>query len=68
LDDNLPNVLAAKRLGWGSCVWFNETNAEAVEGGRRIEREDVSAASLGIDAVIGNLEQLRDIWSDIFLR
>lgn len=59
VDDNLQNVQAAKRLGWGSCVYFREqTNIDG-------ELRDNPVVE-GVDAIIGSLEELRNIWRHIF--
>lgn len=57
VDDSLLNIRAAKRLGWGSCVYFREiTEGETLE----------TAEELGVDAVISDLEQLRTVWPRVF--
>jgi pyrimidine and pyridine-specific 5'-nucleotidase len=59
VDDNLQNVQAAKKLGWGSCVYFREQRA--LDGESR-SRQDVE----GVDATIESLEELRKLWKHIF--
>lgn len=59
VDDNLGNVRAAKKLGWGSSVYFLEHSSGA----------DVSSEKPvveGVDAVISSLEELRTIWDFAF--
>jgi len=59
VDDSLQNVQAAKKLGWGSCVYFREKRT--VDGERSSDR-----AIEGVDATIENLEELRTTWKDMF--
>lgn len=59
VDDNLQNVQAAKKLGWGSCVYFRER--KTVEGDFR-DKQDIE----GVDATIESLEELRELWKHIF--
>lgn len=59
VDDNLQNVQAAKKLGWGSCVYFREKKTIDEEVW---DREDVE----GVDATIESLEELRILWKQIF--
>lgn len=62
IDDSLKNVVAAKKLGWGSCVLYRESTPDpsnpVVSGG------DPSTA--GIDATIASLQELRTVWSHLF--
>ncbi|TFK55962.1 pyrimidine 5-nucleotidase [Heliocybe sulcata] len=70
VDDNRGNVVAAIRLGWGHCVQFSEHGLEVVEGGRvkQIDNENLSdEKKSGSDVpVIADLQQLRDVWPEIF--
>ncbi|KAF8525320.1 Haloacid dehalogenase-like hydrolase-domain-containing protein [Gautieria morchelliformis] len=59
VDDNLQNVQAAKKLGWGSCVYFRERRAT---DGELRDKEDAE----GVDATIESLEELRTLWKHIF--
>ncbi|KIJ56607.1 hypothetical protein M422DRAFT_22760 [Sphaerobolus stellatus SS14] len=59
VDDSLQNVQAAKKLGWGSCVYFREKRT--VEGVLKNE-----GPIEGVDATIENLEELRTVWKYIF--
>jgi hypothetical protein len=59
VDDNLQNVQAAKKLGWGSCVYFRERRA--IDGELR-DKEEVE----GVDATIESLEELRTLWKHVF--
>jgi pyrimidine and pyridine-specific 5'-nucleotidase len=69
VDDNRGNVDGAIAVGWGKCIHFCEKGLESVEGGivKQIgdERLDPFKAN-GKIAEINKLEQLRDIWPDIF--
>lgn len=55
VDDNLQNVQAAKRLGWGSCVYYREPG----------EQSEYTIFE-GVDATIHHLEELRMVWPHIF--
>lgn len=59
VDDNLQNVQAAKKLGWGSCVYFREK--KLIE-----EQRDDGVPVEGVDAIIENLDELRVVWKHIF--
>lgn len=59
VDDNLQNVQAAKKLGWGSCVYFREKNL--IE-----EQRDDGVPVEGVDAIIEKLDELRVVWKYIF--
>jgi len=56
VDDSLGNVESAKRVGWIHSVYFREHGPLTVEA-----RQD------GIP-IIDNLEQLREVWPDIFVQ
>jgi pyrimidine and pyridine-specific 5'-nucleotidase len=56
VDDKRANVDAAKSLGWGSCVHFCEHGSKVL--GSRTSDNGV--------IVISDLEQLRDVWPEIF--
>jgi len=60
VDDNLQNVQAAKKLGWGSCVYYRERRT--VDG----ELRDTVSNVEGVDATIESLEELRTVWKHIF--
>lgn len=57
VDDSLANVQAAKALGWGSCVYFQELVASEVP---------VNASAVGVDHVIHSIEELRTVWRQVF--
>ena len=68
VDDNRTNIDAAKALGWGRCVHFSENGLTSMEGGKlKIigEEQDQGEIDNGVVA-ISDLEELRDIWPDIF--
>ncbi|GJJ07404.1 hypothetical protein Clacol_001606 [Clathrus columnatus] len=60
VDDNLQNVRAAKRVGWGSCVHYREPKETDSTPINQIETHE------GVDATIESLEELRVIWPHIF--
>jgi pyrimidine and pyridine-specific 5'-nucleotidase len=69
VDDNRSNIDGAIAQGWGNCVHFCEKGLEVMEGGimKQIGDEPLDPAkpSGGI-LEISNLEQLRDVWPEIF--
>ncbi|TFY58039.1 hypothetical protein EVG20_g8308 [Dentipellis fragilis] len=70
VDDNQGNIDGARKLGWGRCVHFCESGLEAMEGGKikklgEAHAEGYVQGDTNV-AVISNLQQLRDVWSDIF--
>ncbi|KAF8897624.1 pyrimidine 5-nucleotidase [Infundibulicybe gibba] len=69
VDDNRGNVDAARAQGWAHCAHFCEVGLEAMEGGRLKEigeeRSNDRPENDGV-AIIGNLEELRRIWPEIF--
>lgn len=76
IDDNLSNVKAAQREGWGRCVHFCEAGLQAVEGGKlRTIGDDtpspphqMEAQKVGEIAVVNELQQLRSVWPDLFVQ
>jgi len=58
IDDNLANVRAAKKQGWKSCVYFHEDTLDTT-------KPDPSIIE-GVDHVVSDLGQLRQIWPEIF--
>jgi len=67
IDDRQDNVEAAKRLGWGRCVHFEERGPGSAEGDKVkfAANGDKDAVENDI-LVISDLEELRVVWSDIF--
>jgi pyrimidine and pyridine-specific 5'-nucleotidase len=67
VDDNLGNVKAARSLGWIRSVHFREHAPEIVEAHvTHVDRDQKTIAWDG-PPIINNLQQLRELWSDIFL-
>ncbi|KAH7876280.1 pyrimidine 5-nucleotidase [Lentinula edodes] len=73
IDDNWRNVQAAQKIGWAHCVHFCERGLEHVEGGKVTKIS--STAKANVDSkqeeqldikVISELEELRDVWPEIF--
>ncbi|KAJ3814203.1 pyrimidine 5-nucleotidase [Lentinula lateritia] len=73
IDDNWRNVQAAQKIGWAHCVHFCERGLEHVEGGKVTKIS--STAKVNVDSqqeekadikVISELEELRDVWPEIF--
>ncbi|THV08443.1 pyrimidine 5-nucleotidase [Dendrothele bispora CBS 962.96] len=65
VDDNKRNVMAAKELCWGRCVYFCEKGLVHVEGGKAEEIIGTIKNEDGI-SVVSDLEQLREVWPEIF--
>jgi pyrimidine and pyridine-specific 5'-nucleotidase len=65
IDDARANVETARRLGWGHCVHFVERGLEAVEGGRVKKIGSDRSHMEGVE-VVSTLEELRNIWPEIF--
>jgi len=68
VDDNRGNVDAAVAQGWAKCVHFCERGLEAMEGGKmkQIGDERVEEAAENNVVDITTLEELRDVWPEIF--
>ncbi|CAA7259847.1 unnamed protein product [Cyclocybe aegerita] len=68
VDDNRKNVDAACSVGWGHCVHFCEKGLEAMEGGRikQIDDEREPDASDNNVVDVTTLQELREVWSEIF--
>lgn len=68
VDDSRINIVSAKQLGWGHCVHFLEVGLETVEGGKAKKlARDSTVDPEGI-VEISDLEELRTVWSDIFIQ
>lgn len=67
VDDSIRNIIAARDLGWGHCVHFYEKGLEVTEGGKKMQL-DGKVGSGGQDdiAEISDLQQLREVWPEIF--
>lgn len=64
VDDSRINVDAAKRLGWSHCIHFCEHGLTATEGGIVMtigHNEDLR------DDAVATLDDLRRVWSELFL-
>lgn len=68
IDDSRSNVAAALQLGWGRCVHFCERGLETVEGGKPKQIGADGKEALQDAVVIGHLEELRTVWSDVFMK
>jgi pyrimidine and pyridine-specific 5'-nucleotidase len=67
IDDSLKNVTAAYALGWSHCVHFCEKGHEVVHGGRVMKISgEVSNGTAGPIQGITDLQQLRELWPEIF--
>ncbi|KAL5508283.1 SDT1 [Sanghuangporus vaninii] len=70
VDDSLTNVLAARRLGWGHCVYFCEAGLQTTEGGMKRTilptTPNLSTSDLGTPTQVDTLEELRTVWPEIF--
>lgn len=70
VDDNRGNIDGAIAQGWRKCVHFCEKGLEAMEGGimKQIGDEplDPANATIGDILEVSRLEQLRDVWPEIF--
>ena len=63
------NINAACKLNWGHCIHFCEKGLETTEGGVRkmiLGTLDLSTTDLGEKSQIDSLEDLREVWSEIF--
>ncbi|KAG5725005.1 hypothetical protein E4T56_gene12489 [Termitomyces sp. T112] len=71
VDDSRGNINGARAQGWAKCVHFCEKGLEAMEGGRTKQINHEKVAGLegtdGVD-VITTLDELRDVWPEIFKR
>lgn len=72
VDDNRGNIDGAIAQGWGKCVHFCEKGLEAMEGGvtKQIGDEPLDPTHPNGDNIveISRLDQLRDVWPEIFKR
>jgi len=70
VDDNLSNVQGAKRVGWIRSVHFREHEPETDEVLRidHTGRDQAKLPSKDGIPIINNLQQLRDVWPDIFVQ
>lgn len=61
VDDSRINVEAAKKEGWSRCVHFRELELQSLGD----SEQDKGGLEHDV-VVISDLEQLRDLWPDIF--
>ena len=67
VDDNLGNVKAARSVGWIRSVHFREHAPETIDAHVTYTDKDQKTITKDGTPIINNLQQLRDLWSDIFL-
>ena len=68
IDDSKTNVLSAHNLGWGHCVHFCERGLVHMEGGKpKYIGSDIKEGE-DVDGIvtITKLEELRNVWPEIF--
>jgi len=66
VDDNLGNVKAARSVGWIRSVHFREHAPETIEAHVTDTDKDQKTILKDGIPIINNLQQLRELWSDIF--
>jgi pyrimidine and pyridine-specific 5'-nucleotidase len=67
VDDNLGHVKAARSVGWIRSVHFREHAPETIEAHVTHTDKDQETITKDGTPIINNLQQLRELWSDIFL-
>ncbi|KAH8999234.1 pyrimidine 5-nucleotidase [Lactarius akahatsu] len=69
VDDSFSNVEGAKRVGWIRSVHFREVGLETVEASHamRISQDQEKLLNGDEIPVIDDLQQLRELWQDIFV-
>jgi pyrimidine and pyridine-specific 5'-nucleotidase len=68
VDDSHRNVEGARRFGWTRCVHFREDGHDT--GGALIAHRAAGNQELASEdeiPVINDLQQLREVWPDIFV-
>jgi pyrimidine and pyridine-specific 5'-nucleotidase len=68
VDDNLNNVKAASGVGWIRSVYFRERVPETIDVCVTHTDKDQSTVTKDGTPTINNLQQLREMWPDIFLQ
>jgi pyrimidine and pyridine-specific 5'-nucleotidase len=70
VDDSFSNVEGAKRVGWIRCVHFREVGPETVKESEveRIVKDQKRLLSGDEIPVVNDLQQLREVWPDIFVQ
>ena len=66
VDDSFSNIEGAKRVGWIRCVHFREVGHELLHA-KRIAGVSEKPISGDVIPVVTDLQQLRDVWPDIFV-
>jgi pyrimidine and pyridine-specific 5'-nucleotidase len=67
VDDNLGNVKAAISIGWTRSVHFREHSPETIEARVTHTDKDQKTTINDRTPMINNLQQLRELWPEIFL-
>jgi len=70
VDDSLSNIEGAKRVGWIRSVHFRERMREPDEA-LRINHKAIDQEKLPTNdgvPIINDLQQLREVWPDIFVQ
>ncbi|KAI9448155.1 pyrimidine 5-nucleotidase [Lactarius indigo] len=67
VDDSFSNVEGAKRVGWIRSVHFREVGLETVEASHVVRISQEKLLSGDEIPVIDDLQQLRELWQDIFV-
>jgi pyrimidine and pyridine-specific 5'-nucleotidase len=70
VDDSIRNIEGAKRVGWIRSVHFRERKPEAEEALRinyTAQDQENLPSNDGIPT-INDLQQLREVWPDIFVQ
>ncbi|KAN0131427.1 pyrimidine 5-nucleotidase [Lactarius tabidus] len=66
VDDSSSNIEGAKLVGWIRCVHFREVGHEVLHA-KRIAKVQEKPFSGDDIPVVTDLQQLREVWPDIFL-
>ena len=67
VDDNLNNVKAARGVGWIRSVHFREHVPDTEARAIHTDKDQKTITKDGTP-IISNLQQLREVWPDIFLQ
>ncbi|KAF8272551.1 pyrimidine 5-nucleotidase [Lactarius quietus] len=66
VDDSFRNIEGAKRVGWIRCVHFREVGHEVLHA-KRIAKDHEKYFGEDDIPVVTDLQQLREVWPDIFV-
>ena len=66
VDDSFINIEGAKRVGWIRCVHFREVGHEVLHA-KRIAEVSEKPITGDVIPVVTDLQQLREVWPDIFV-